>query len=204
MQALDYGAIGVCVPHIHSAADARRAVSYVKYGPEGVRGMCPHIRATEYGGRADWGNYWRVANEETALIAIVEDVEGLENLEEIAAVPGVDALWLGGGDLSQSRQSLDSSPIDFEATFVKAAQQRTLELAQKNSKACLFNLPVRNSAARIAEWYAHGYRFFLWPDTAVFTEAVRDLVDGAQSAVATAEQRGTQLPDRTPVQQGRA
>lgn len=96
-RALDLGARTVMVPFIDTAADAGRAVSYAKYPPEGVRGFAGVSRASGYGTAPD---YARRANESVFAIIQLETPRAVDALEEIAAVPGVDALFLGPGDLS--------------------------------------------------------------------------------------------------------
>jgi 2-dehydro-3-deoxyglucarate aldolase/4-hydroxy-2-oxoheptanedioate aldolase len=98
-RALDMGAQTVMVPFVNSADEARRAVSYAKYPPEGIRGFAAMHRASGYGTVKDYG---RRANESVYTIIQLETPQAVAALEEIAAVPGVDALFLGPGDLSAS------------------------------------------------------------------------------------------------------
>ncbi|MEJ7930066.1 aldolase/citrate lyase family protein [Ramlibacter sp. AN1015] len=98
-RALDMGAQTVMVPFVDSADDARRAVSYAKYPPEGIRGFAAVHRASGYGTAKD---YPRRANDSVFTIIQLETPKAIAALEEIAAVPGVDALFLGPGDLSAS------------------------------------------------------------------------------------------------------
>lgn len=98
-RALDMGAQTVMVPFVNSADEARQAVSYAKYPPEGVRGFAAMHRASGYGTAKDYG---RRANDSVFTIIQLETLQAVAALEEIAAVPGVDALFLGPGDLSAS------------------------------------------------------------------------------------------------------
>ncbi|HEY9413050.1 MAG TPA: aldolase/citrate lyase family protein [Jiangellaceae bacterium] len=98
-QALDAGADGVIVPHVRSAADARQAVSAVKYPPLGARSV-GIARAHGYGLR--FAEYLRSANDRTALVVQIEDIDAVEALPEILAVTGVDAVFVGPYDLSGS------------------------------------------------------------------------------------------------------
>ncbi|MBV6305747.1 2-dehydro-3-deoxyglucarate aldolase [Candidimonas humi] len=98
-RALDMGAQTVMVPFVNDAQAARRAVSYAKYPPEGIRGYAAMHRASGYGSARD---YARRANGSTCVIIQLETPQAVAALEEIAAVPGVDALFLGPGDLSAS------------------------------------------------------------------------------------------------------
>jgi 2-keto-3-deoxy-L-rhamnonate aldolase RhmA len=100
---LDTGADGVIVPHVSSAAEARRAVASAKYPPLGRRsvGITP---AHGYG--ATFGAYVDEANASTALVVQIEDIEAVEHLDEILAVEGVDAAFIGPYDLSGSMGKL--------------------------------------------------------------------------------------------------
>jgi 2-keto-3-deoxy-L-rhamnonate aldolase RhmA len=95
-RALDLGSFNVMVPFIENAEQARAAVSAVKYPPFGTRGFAAVHRASRYG---TWADYSAKANDAVTCILQIETPNALANLEEIA-VPGVDALFLGPGDLS--------------------------------------------------------------------------------------------------------
>ena len=96
-RALDLGAQTVMVPFVDSAEDARRAVSYAKYPPEGIRGYAAVHRASGYGTAKD---YNARANASVFTVIQLETPRAVVALEDIAAVKGVDALFLGPGDLS--------------------------------------------------------------------------------------------------------
>lgn len=100
LRALDIGAHGIQVPHISTKEDARRVVGYSKYHPYGQRGFTPFTRAGRYG--IDAKGYTKRANEDTMVVINVEGKEGVKNLDEIAGVPGVDVIFIGPYDLSQS------------------------------------------------------------------------------------------------------
>jgi len=99
-RALDIGARAVQIPHIGTAAAAEAAVKAARFAPEGNRGVCRYVRAADHSS-ADKADYFRRANDIT-VIAQVEGKEGLENLDSILEVPGVDVIFLGVYDLSQS------------------------------------------------------------------------------------------------------
>ncbi len=96
---LDYGAQTILVPYIQSAEEARLAAASVAYAPEGVRGVAGITRAARFGAVPD---YHRRAREEICLIVQIETRAALDALEEIAAVPGVDGLFIGPADLAAS------------------------------------------------------------------------------------------------------
>lgn len=95
--ALDLGAQGVIVPMIESADDARRAVNFCRYPPQGSRGFGP-IRASRY--FLETAEYCRCANDEILLVGMIEPLRGAEELDAILKVPGLDAIYIGPGDLS--------------------------------------------------------------------------------------------------------
>lgn len=97
--ALDCGASGVQVPQIGSVEDARRAVRAARFHPLGSRGLNVFVRAADFSLDRE---FIARANEETTLVLQVESAEGVAAVEEIAAIPGVDAVFIGPYDLSQS------------------------------------------------------------------------------------------------------
>jgi 2-dehydro-3-deoxyglucarate aldolase/4-hydroxy-2-oxoheptanedioate aldolase len=98
-RALDIGAMGVMVPMVETAEQAAFIVSCTQYPPKGRRGAAFGFAHDDYQG-GDIGEKIRTANERTLVIPMIETARGLEHVEAIAAVPGVDALWLGHFDLT--------------------------------------------------------------------------------------------------------
>lgn len=94
-RALDAGALGIVIPMIQTAEDAKRAVDACLYPPKGRRSFGP-IRV----GMRDGPGYFMDANERVAVVPMIETPEALAHVEAIAAVPGVDALFVGPFDLS--------------------------------------------------------------------------------------------------------
>ncbi len=101
LRALDIGAEGVQVPQINSAEDAVSLVKAAKYAPEGERGLSIFTRAGHYF-RNEGEDHISRQNDETMTICHIEGSKGLNNLEAIMEVPGVDVLFLGPYDISQS------------------------------------------------------------------------------------------------------
>ncbi|MEA2021915.1 MAG: aldolase/citrate lyase family protein [Candidatus Caldatribacteriota bacterium] len=101
LRALDIGAQGIEIPQINSKSQAIKAVKSVKYSPQGERGVCRYVRASNYSSM-DKFKYFKSANEETMIIAHIEGIEGINNLDEILSVPGIDVIFIGPYDLSQS------------------------------------------------------------------------------------------------------
>lgn len=99
---LEAGALGIIVPHINSAADAQAAVGAVKYNPLGRRGAGSTTRVANYGLTQTPTEYFQQANDETMVIALVEEIEGVRNLDEILEVDGLDVVGIGPGDLAMT------------------------------------------------------------------------------------------------------
>lgn len=99
-QALDVGAQSLVIPLVETAEQAELLVKATRYPPEGIRGVAPAVaRASRWNRVAD---YIHKASEEICLILQIETKKGLDNLEAIAAVEGVDCLFIGPADLSAS------------------------------------------------------------------------------------------------------
>ncbi len=98
-RALDAGAQSLLLPFVQSADEARRAVAYTRYPPAGVRGVAAMHRGSRYG---TIPNYVQRAHEEICVIVQIETLTAFDQLEAIAAVPGVDSIFIGPADLSAS------------------------------------------------------------------------------------------------------
>jgi len=98
-RALDAGAQTVMLPFVQTIQQARAAVSYTRYPPHGIRGVAAVHRGSHFGAIPD---YLKRANDAICVIAQLETREAVENLGAIAAVPGIDAVFVGPGDLSAS------------------------------------------------------------------------------------------------------
>ena len=126
---LDVGAYGVVVPNVKSPEEAQRAVQACRYPPEGFRGV-GGLRARLYGGP----DYYEKANEEIAVVLMIEDSEAVTCIAEICAVPGIDSLFIGPNDLAASL----SVPTGYDNPHPdhRAAVNRVLETAKR------FGVPV--------------------------------------------------------------
>ncbi len=126
-QALDAGARGILVPLVNTSDQARRAVSYAKYPPIGVRGIAA-AAASRYG--KELGPYLRTANGATVVGVQIETEEALRNVDAIASVDGVDLLFVGPQDLTLSLGLLD----DRTHPRVRAAMRTVVEAARAHGK----------------------------------------------------------------------
>lgn len=100
-RAADMGAEGVMLPMVGTAAEASHIVNCLKYPPEGARGVALQIAHDRYR-PGPTKQKLAAANRRTTLFAQIETAEGVANADKIAAVPGVDCLWIGHFDLSAS------------------------------------------------------------------------------------------------------
>jgi 4-hydroxy-2-oxoheptanedioate aldolase len=96
---LDIGAQSILIPYVSSAEEAKAAVSYTRYPPQGVRGVAGSTRASRFGRVKD---YARRAAEEICVLVQVENQQAIDNIESIAAVDGIDGVFIGPADLHAS------------------------------------------------------------------------------------------------------
>ena len=101
-QLMDRGVMGVQVPHVNTADDARSAVEAVKYHPDGERGLAAGVRSAAYGYGMSMADYTERSNRETLVCVQLEESEAIANVDEIVRVEGVDVFFVGPSDLSQS------------------------------------------------------------------------------------------------------
>ncbi len=147
---LDMGAMGVMVPMVESAEQARRLVASAKYPPEGRRGAAFGVAHDDYAG-GDVVAKIREANHEVLLIGQVETARGLEGVETIAAVEGLDVLFLGQADLTTSL----GIPGQYTHPTFLAAVDRIAAACRAHGKALGYlALGVEDGLAMIA----HGAR----------------------------------------------
>jgi 4-hydroxy-2-oxoheptanedioate aldolase len=129
MQALEFGANGLMIPHVKSAEEARQWVEWSRFPPLGKRGLDGAGADADYG-LSDPLAHLKHANEEVFIAFQIEDREAIENIDEIAAVPGFDLLFIGPSDLSLSY----GIPLEFEHPLLHEATERVSDAARKNGK----------------------------------------------------------------------
>lgn len=153
LKLLDVGIQGLIVPDVHTVDQVQQIVAYAKYFPVGKRGFCPS--------RKDgWGfdtmaqqsvpeqmAYW---NEQTLVIPQCETVGALEQIEEIAALEGVDGIFIGPFDLSISM----GIPGQFDHPDFLAALERVQKACKDAGKFCMI---FAGSPAAVAERFRQGY-----------------------------------------------
>lgn len=146
---LDAGAQTLLVPYVQSADEARAAVAATRYPPEGVRGVSALHRGNDFGRIQD---YFQRVHDELCLLVQVETREALDRLEEIAAVDGVDGVFIGPSDLAAGLGHL-GNPAHPD---VQAAIADALARCQAAGKPAGILAPVEEDARRYLE---AGYTF---------------------------------------------
>jgi 4-hydroxy-2-oxoheptanedioate aldolase len=118
---LDAGAMGVVIPMVNTPDEARRAVAACRYAPDGMRSFGPLVTAARHG-----ADYLSLANAGVACIPMIETREAVEHVEDIVAVGGIDAIYIGPADLSLTyglppRVDQSGEPFDSALTRVVEA-----------------------------------------------------------------------------------
>jgi len=129
-RACDMGAEGVMLPMVGSAEEAKAILNAIKYTPEGSRGVALQIAHDRYRPGAVKDKF-AAANKRTTFFAQIETAEGVKNADAIAAVPGVDCLWVGHFDLSVSL----GIPGEFDNPKFTKAIAKVVAATRKHGKA---------------------------------------------------------------------
>ncbi len=154
-QALDIGADGVLIPYINSAAEARQGVSCARYPTVGTRSVYFPQRSTNKAGLLGYvGN----ANKNIIVALQVETASCIEHIAEIAAVPGVDILFLGQNDLCMSMGLFEKYefPHMYTSPELQAATDKLVENARKNKVILGIFL---FGTSRVGEFLEKGFTF---------------------------------------------
>lgn len=130
---LDVGAMGIMVPMVESAAQAAMLVASAKYPPVGRRGAAFGVAHDDYS-QGDIVEKMTSANREVLLIALIETAAGVRNVNEIAALEGIDVLWLGHYDLTNSL----GIPGQFDHPLFKEAVAEIVAAGRRHDKALGF------------------------------------------------------------------
>jgi 2-keto-3-deoxy-L-rhamnonate aldolase RhmA len=151
---LDVGAMGIMVPMVEDEAQARTIVRSAKYPPEGGRGAAFGVAHDNYLA-APVTDVMASSNKEGFIMAQIETLSGIENCEAIAAVEGIDCLWVGHFDLSLSM----GIPAQFENPAFIEAIDKVARACDKHGKTA--GVMVNNAeSARV--WKDLGYRAFAY------------------------------------------
>ena len=149
-RALDLGAAGIVIPRLESAAEARQAVGFLRYPPAGVRGVALRTRGAGLGS-VGHGEVGRI-DERILGIVQIESIGALREADEIAAIDGVDVLFVGPADLTHSL----GVPGQFEHPTYVAALKTVVDACRAHGKAAgilVYDLGV------VPDLVELGYRF---------------------------------------------
>ena len=148
-RALDRGAFGIIVPLVNTPEQARAAVAAAKYPPDGIRGVAG-TRVNRFG--LDLADYFAQWNSQVLVICQIETVEALQNVEAIAAVPGVDVLFIGPNDLSAALNGFRQ----FDRPEFKNAVDRILKATRQHRIAAGY---MASSTEEVLERIDQGFGF---------------------------------------------
>ena len=168
LRALDAGARGVLVPKVNTAAEAAAAVRAARYAPQGERGIAGVVRAARYG-FIPMQDYLAGANRENLVITQVEHVDAVKNLDSILAVEGVDGIFIGPTDLSQSMGITGQ----FKDPELRRTIHSVIEKTRRTDKwAGIFCMDAEDAAY----WRAAGAEFLaIATEGMIFGTALRSL-----------------------------
>lgn len=171
---LDQGALGIMVPNVKTGAEARAIVDAAKYLPAGKRGVIMGNAHTDFKSvnPAEQMDY---ANRNTTIICQIESVEGMENLEAIATTPGVDVLWVGHFDLTNSQ----GIPGQFHNPQFIDALEQVVATCRKHGLAAGIQ---PGNLAQAEEWIKLGFNVISYSaDFFVYAAAMQEAVKGVRA-----------------------
>lgn len=170
---LDMGALGIMIPNVKSAQAAQRIVNAAKYAPLGDRGVALGTAHTDYR-TVDPAEFMAYANQNTTIICQIESQEGLDDLEGIASTPGVDVLWVGHFDLTQSM----GIPGQFSNQRFLDGLQKVVDVARKHGLGAGIQ---PGNMAQAQEWMEMGYNVISYAaDIALYGAALSQAASGVR------------------------
>ncbi len=173
LRALDIGAHGVEVPQVNSREAAESVVSACKFFPEGSRGVCRYTRAAEYT-NIDKAAHFAGSNANTMVIVHIEGMEGVNNLAEILEVKGLDVIFLGPYDLSQS------CGVPGEVTHPIVVEKMKMAVEMAAAKGVKVGTFVE-SAERVNFWRDLGVSYLAYAvDVGIYYDACKNIVESCR------------------------
>jgi len=169
---MDRGVMGVQVPHVNTAEDARRAVSAVKFGPGAGRGLAAGTRPDNWGLGAKMADFTIAANDQSLVCAQIEHEAAVSNIDDILKVEGIDVFFIGPSDLSQS-MGYPGQPNAPSVAAAIAQAQRKIAAAHK-----ILGMPA--TAENVEEMVGQGVRY-------IYTHLPRLLGAGVTSFLKAAQ-----------------
>ena len=173
LKMLDIGAKGLIIPCVHTVEEVKKLVEYGKYFPLGQRGFAP-ARSAGFGFEPfakDIADYFETCNRETMIIPQCETLDCLDNIEEIAAIEGVDGIFIGPYDLSVAL----GKPAQFGDPDMINAVARVLKACKKAGK---FSFIYAGKPEQAQKHFADGFDGVAYSmDSIVYINAFRQLIN---------------------------
>lgn len=174
-RALDIGAHAVQVPQISNAEDAEKVAHASKFYPDGARGACRYVKAARYSA-TPITEYFSQANNDTVTIIHIEGLEGISNLEKIVKVKGIDIIFLGPYDLSQSC----GVPGQVDHPEVIKKMTEAVELARHHGK--VVGTFVENTES-VKKWSKLGVQYLSYSvDVGIYLQACTEIVNKCKTS----------------------
>jgi 4-hydroxy-2-oxoheptanedioate aldolase len=168
---LDCGAMGIVAPMVMDAEEARMIVAATKYPPLGNRSVGGGLATLNYGATAE--SYYAKVDDELLVIIQTEHIKAVDIADEIYAVPGIDAVFVGPNDLAASLRKPDGTPPSKQ--LMEETLTRIREAAARQKLPCGLHVQTAADALRRA---SEGWQFI-----AVGSE-LKMMLEGASSLVA--------------------
>jgi len=176
---MDAGALGVMVGNVETGEQAKSIVDAVKFAPLGKRGLGLGTAHNDYI-QPDPLTYFDYANRNTTVICQIESETGLANLDAIAATKGVDILWVGHFDLTQTM----GIPAKFSDPRFTGALRQVVAAANRHGKLAAIQ---PGNFQQAEEWFGIGFHFLSWKtDITVYRDALKKEIADLRKLTTTA------------------
>jgi 2-dehydro-3-deoxyglucarate aldolase/4-hydroxy-2-oxoheptanedioate aldolase len=181
---MDAGALGVMVGNVETGKQAKAVVDAVKYAPLGKRGVGLGTAHNDYVA-PDPATYFEFANRNTTVICQIESVTGLANLDAIAGTNGVDLLWVGHYDLSQSMGICGK----FDHPEFRQALEKVVAAARRNGKLAALQ---PGNVKQAESWFELGFDVLSWKtDIALYRATLQKEIEALRGLAEKAPTRST-------------
>ncbi len=168
---LDMGAAGILLTDSHGVEDVKKAIDAVKYYPVGHRGVCTDSRASKYGKALSPSEHPIYFNDNTIIGVVIETKSAVKELDDILALPEVDIVSVGDGDLSYEYGRPGDTKHPEQITLRNSIYEKIL----KAGKIALDKTPTPEDAY---EAYKEGKRcFYIASDESVLMKGLEELID---------------------------
>ena len=172
LRALDSGAMGIIIPHCGNKEEALAAVRALKYPPEGDRGIAGRLWSHWVMSGNSTADYIKEANQETLLVAMIEDAEGISQISDILTVDELDCVFIGRADLSVSL----GIPGLGDHPMINEAVDKVLKEAASCGKAVGIGFVDFGDPDGVKRFIQQGAQLFSMGSTAVLMKTAKDLL----------------------------